>query len=60
MDNAILRLNAAVLVGIVTLGLGVAAWNTAHELTFVFLVLAGCVLLGCERIAVAIRGRERD
>ncbi len=55
-----LRLNAAVLVGMVVLGLGVAAWNTAHELTFVFLVLAGSVLLGCERIAVAIRARDRD
>ncbi|BDD83351.1 hypothetical protein TPB0596_31140 [Tsukamurella pulmonis] len=60
MDNAILRINAAALVGIAVLGLGIAAWNTAHELTFALLVLAGCVLLACERVAVAIKGRGRE
>lgn len=54
-----MRLNAAVLIGFVVVGFGIAAWNTVHELTFVFLVLAGCVLFGCERIAAAIKGRER-
>ncbi|AUN39977.1 hypothetical protein [Tsukamurella tyrosinosolvens] len=40
--------------------LGVKAWDRGHEVGYGLLVVAGCVLIGCERIAVAIKGRERD
>ncbi|TWS25939.1 hypothetical protein FK268_01405 [Tsukamurella sputi] len=40
--------------------LGLNAWGAGREAGFGLLVLAGCVLIGCERIAVAIRQRDRD
>ncbi|WP_133298763.1 hypothetical protein [Tsukamurella pulmonis] len=39
---------------------GLNAWRAGHEIGFGLLVLSGCVLFGCERIAVAIRARNRD
>lgn len=50
---------AAVFVAAAVFLLGLEAWGDGREIGFGLLLLAGSVLIGCERIAVAIRGSER-
>lgn len=45
----------AVLGATLVVFLGIAAWNAGHDVAFAVLVLAGAVVLGCERIVVAIK-----
>ncbi|MBS4100191.1 hypothetical protein, partial [Tsukamurella paurometabola] len=40
---------------VAVIALGVKSWYAGREVGFGILVLAGCVLFGLERVAVAIR-----